>query len=239
MQKGTWVNKLLIWDFDGTLGYREGGAWTASLLEVLDREMPGHGVAFEDLRDHLRVDFPWHAWETPHLHLATADAWWDALYSVLEGAYLGVGIDAARAVAFARKFRGVYLTLDHWWLYDDVFPTLDALSLQGWTHAILSNHVPELDDIVRHVGLDGYITRVFNSAETGYEKPHPRAFQIVLEALSDAETVWMVGDSFHADVEGAESVGIPAIHVRRPRAEARYGCETLAEVEQIVSGGGG
>ncbi|MFO7742923.1 MAG: hypothetical protein R6X31_11480 [Anaerolineae bacterium] len=30
---------------------------------------------------------------------------------------------------------------------------------------------------------------MFNSAETGYEKPHPRAFQLVLEAFPDTEAV--------------------------------------------------
>lgn len=228
------MGEYLIWDFDGTLGYREGGAWTASLLEVLDREMPGHGVTFEALRDHLRPEFPWHTWETPHLHLATADEWWDALYPVLEGGYLGVGIDAERAVAFVREFRNVYLGLDRWRLYDDVLPTLDTLSSLGWTHVILSNHVPELGDIVRHLGLDSRIDRVFNSAEIGYEKPHPRAFEMVLETLPDVEVVWMIGDSFHADVEGAEGMGIPAIQVRRPRPEARYGCEALTDILRII-----
>lgn len=231
--------KYLIWDFDGTLGYREGGAhggraWGTSLLEVLDREMPGHDVTFEMVVSGLRPEFPWHKWQEPHVHLATVDQWWESLYPVLEGGYRGAGIDAGRAAAFARVFRSVYLNLDRWHLYDDVLPTLDDLSLLGWTHVILSNHVPELDDIVAHLELASRVRRVFNSAIIGYEKPHPRAFQIALEALSDAEAVWMIGDNIHADVRGAEKAGIPAILVRRLHPEARYGCETLDEISSIV-----
>jgi len=228
------MNKYLIWDFDGTLGYREGGAWVASLLEVLDREMPGHGVTFAALADVLPRQFPWHVWETPHPHLATAEAWWNALYPVLAEGFRGVGIGASRATALVGAFRGVYLDLDRWRLYADVLPTLDELSSLGWTHVVLSNHVPELQAIVQHVGLASRIATVFNSAHIGYEKPHPRAFQIVLEALPDAEALWMIGDNVHADVQGAERVGLPGILVRRLHPEARYACETLEEVVGVV-----
>ena len=65
------VMKYLIWDFDGTLAYREGQwpAWTQALMEVLDREIPGHGAALEPLRPFLRAGFPWHSPEIHHPHL--------------------------------------------------------------------------------------------------------------------------------------------------------------------------
>ena len=40
---------------------------------------------------------------------------------------------------------------------------------------------------MQHLGLTSRIAYLFNSAETGYEKPHPRAFQIALETLPDVE----------------------------------------------------
>ena len=230
--------KYLLWDFDGTLGHRDGGAWTASLLETLDLALPGHAVTLEQLRPHTRAGFPWHEPDRPHTHLTSAEAWWEALYPVLVRVYRRVGLDESLAQTLARRFRAVYLNLDRWRLSDDVLPTLDALSAQGWTHAILSNHVPELGDIVRHLGLTSRFVRVFNSAETGYEKPNPRAFRIVLETLADVEAVWMIGDSFTADVQGAEAVGVPAILVRRQHPQARYHCETLHEVVAIVQKSG-
>jgi phosphoglycolate phosphatase-like HAD superfamily hydrolase len=45
--------KYLIWDFDGTLAYRE-GMWSGSLIEVLDREMPTHALTSDMLRPYLR-----------------------------------------------------------------------------------------------------------------------------------------------------------------------------------------
>ena len=93
-------------------------------------------------------------------------------------------------------------------------PALHELSSRGWTHLILSNHVPELPEILDNLGLDGSFFRVFNSGEGGNEKPHPQAFNSVLETVVGAEAAWMVGDSLAADVRGAEAVGLPAVLVR-------------------------
>ena len=47
--------KYLIWDFDGTLGYREGILWAATFLEVLDRELAGHPYTLDQIRDRKSV----------------------------------------------------------------------------------------------------------------------------------------------------------------------------------------
>ena len=78
------------------------------------------------------------------------------------------------------------------------------------------------------------VAAVFNSAETGYEKPHPRAFEAVLEAFPSSDTFWMIGDNAHADVAGAEALGIPAILVRQPQQDIERYCEDLIQVAAIV-----
>ena len=232
--------KLLIWDFDGTLGYREGGAWTESLFEVVQREVPGSGVTHEQLRIHTQSGFPWLVPEEPHLHLSTAELWWAALEETFARAYRRVGFEAGQAQALARKVRSTYLNPARWRRFDDVVPVLDALTAAGWTHVILSNHVPELPDILRAVGLTAHFARVFNSADLGYEKPHPRIFELALDEMHVGEIdrragdVWMIGDSYRADVLGAEGVGIRAILVRRRHPDAPLFAGTLAEVPAMV-----
>lgn len=233
--------KLLIWDFDGTLGYRDGGAWTASAFEVVQqvapqRVAPAGPVTYEALQSFMRAEFPWLKPEEPHLELDTADAWWAALAPVFERAYRGVGFAADEARHLASRVRSTYLaTPERWRAFDDVVPVLETLADAGWSHAMLTNHVPELPDIVRWVGLTPYFTRIFNSAEIGYEKPHPCAFQTVMKAMGVPDTCWMIGDSYEADVVGAETVGIPAILVRRPHPKASRYAETLWDVPRIVS----
>lgn len=117
-----------------------------------------------------------------------------------------------------------------WRLYDDAVPALRHLSSRGWTHLILSKHVPELPEILRALGLEARFLRVFDSAESGYEKPHPRAYDDVLETVAGAEAAWMVGDNPEADVRGAEAVGLPAILVRGHERGTRHHCEDLSKV---------
>lgn len=91
-----------------------------------------------------------------------------------------------------------------------------------------------IDQDSHDLGLDGHITQIFNSAQSGYEKPHPRAFDGVLEAVTGADAAWMVGDNPKADVRGAEAVGLPAILVRGPKRGARHHCEDLSGIVDIV-----
>jgi len=226
--------KYLIWDFDGTLAYRQGGMWSATLLEILHQEDPACPISLDQLRPFLQTGFPWHHPDCPHPEIQSAGQWWNALDDIFEKAFLGVGLDAVQAKSMAKKVRLVYPNPTAWRLFEDVLPTLEQLSAQGWTHLILSNHVPELRQIIRCLALDQYIARVFNSADTGYEKPHRQAFLTVLASLKEIEQIWMIGDNPEVDLAGAESVGIPGILVRKAHAQARYYGETLQQIIPII-----
>jgi putative hydrolase of the HAD superfamily len=228
--------RLLIWDFDGTLAHRRGETgWSLLLAEVLDAEEPGHGHSGDTFRPHLRSGFPWHRPEVAHPELCEPDAWWAAVRPVLSQAYEAVGYAPARAVELTDAARSLYVDPKVGWaLFDDTLPALERLSQAGWTHAILSNHVPELRQIVGGLGLDEVVDFVSCSAETGYEKPHEQAYASVLDALRPT-VAWMIGDNVVADVLGAEAVGLPAVLIRRPDARAARYAETLAGVERFVS----
>jgi putative hydrolase of the HAD superfamily len=130
--------------------------------------------------------------------------------------------------------RVVYPQLDRWRLYADTFPVLKRLKDLGWSHILLSNHVPELTRILTHLGLMPYLEAVLNSAETGYEKPNPLVFNLGLEKAGFPARVWMVGDNPVTDVAGAEGAGIPAILVRNQSGGARFTCETLYAAGSII-----
>ena len=227
--------RFFIWDFDGTLGYRA-GRWSSALQAVLQEARPGQGFDGELLSAHLRRGFPWHTPEAPHPELSSPDAWWDALLPVFVGAFEASGLDPSTSEELAGEVRGAYLDPRHWRPFEGAVPALRGLSSRGFTHLILSNHVPELPGILHDLGLDGHITQIFNSAQSGYKKPHPRAFDAVLEAVTGAEAAWIVGDDPEADVRGAEAVGLPAILVRGPKRGARHHCEDLSRIFDIVEG---
>jgi putative hydrolase of the HAD superfamily len=224
---GEAMSRAVLWDFDETLAHRD-GKWVGCLLEVLDEHEPGHAHCADDLRPSLRDGFPWHTPERAHPELAGADAWWAPVEILLAGAYGSVGYGSERAGELARHARSRYGEVG-WAVYDDTIPTLERLREAGWRHVILSNHVPELRVIVERLGLAALIDAVVNSAETGYEKPHPEAFAIARRAAGDPEHLWMVGDNPVADVEGARAAGIPALLVRGTEGS------TLAAAGDVIS----
>jgi putative hydrolase of the HAD superfamily len=227
--------KTLIWDFDGTLGFRD-GMWTGTILQVLDAHVPGHRIGRDDIRPHLQSGFPWHDWQTIRPMNLSPEAWWNRLDSVFVAAFQqGAGLDPDTSVRLAKRVRSLYLDARYWHLFDDVLPCLDALDSAGWTHFILSNHVPELDELIAALGLKTRFAKVFNSAKTGVEKPHPSAFRNVLDASSRAELVVMIGDSMKADIAGARAVGIPAVLVRKCGDTCAYSCEDLNGLPDILA----
>jgi putative hydrolase of the HAD superfamily len=227
------AQQYIVWDFDGTLAERT-GQWSGALAEVLRRARPDSSATAADLRPHLQAGFPWHA---PGIARSrrTADEWWGSLEPVFERAFRqGAGLDAADAARLATMVRLEYTDPGSWRLFDDTLPVLKDLSAEGWAHFVLSNHVPELEDLIDALGLGALVERVFNSARTGYEKPHPEAFRQVSHAIPDGARCVMVGDSFAADVRGAEGVGWPAVLVRRHHPEAKLCCTSLLELSRAL-----
>jgi putative hydrolase of the HAD superfamily len=204
----------VIWDFDGTLARRIGN-WRGAMIEVLDEHHGPHRVTMEQLSPLIHNRFPWDQAEVEHHELSDdPDVWWAPMEAVLADAYRGVG-HADRAEELAGHVRRRFV--DHrysWEVFADTVPALERLSAEGWEHVVLSNHVPELPLLISGLGLEGRFRAVITSALIGYEKPHPEAFRLALEAAGHPEQVWMVGDNPVADVQGAEAVGIPALRVR-------------------------
>jgi len=227
--------KYLIWDFDGTLGYRQGGMWSATLLEIMRQADPECNVSLDQIMPGLHNGFPWHTPNQTHTEIQSSEQWWDALDEVFEQAFLAAGIDRDHARLFTKQVRIAYPDPAAWRLFDDVPAALGRLSSLGWIHLILSNHVPELRQIIQALDLDQHITGLFNSAETGYEKPHRQAFLSMLRTLAQIDSIWMIGDNLEVDIWGAKATGLPGILVRNFHRKARYYCETLTQIPEVLS----
>lgn len=226
--------RFVLWDFDGTLAHRP-GQWSGALLETVARLEPGVVCELSQLRPHMQAGFPWHQPELAHEHLGDAEEWWAEIFPIMEKALSSIGLAPSRAAQVSREARHVYLDPSRWQVFDDAIPALQCLTAAGWSHAILSNHVPELSSLVRALGLGERFVGIYSSASLGFEKPHKMAFHRTLRELGDPEHVWMVGDSYNADIIGAEAVGIPGILVRSNDERARYCCATLDLVVPLIT----
>ncbi len=227
--------RYLVWDFDGTLVQRP-GQWSGTLHKILTEEFPHLPATREDFRPHTSANFPWHAPDTPRIPPHGDDEWWQALHPVFARAFESCGkLCEADAQRLAGRVREAYLRLDERQVFDDTVPALKALTAEGWTHVVLSNHVPELEKLIDALGLAPYFEAVFNSAKTGYEKPHPEAYGRVRAALPRATRLVMVGDNVVADVRGARAFGWPAILVRNPDPDEPNACSSLAALPRTLA----
>ena len=99
-------------------------------------------------------------------------------------------------------------------LYPDTVPVLEELH-GSHRLAIVSNGVNQARTS-RHLGIDRYFDEVIGSLHVGARKPMPEIFHLALAALDvGPEQAVMVGDTWEADVGGAEAVGIKALHIVR------------------------
>jgi len=138
---------------------------------------------------------------------------------------------------YARDLHAQFADADAYTVTEDAIEAF-ALALEGgWRNAVLSNHVPELPDLVQALGLDTYFAATFTSARIGYEKPNPAAFTTALTCLGDPSDRWMIGDKIDVDVRGAQLVGIPAILIGpwRPDERVEHADTLLAAVSLIIA----
>ena len=79
---------------------------------------------------------------------------------------------------------------------------------------IVSNHIPELTDLVQGLDLARHFEAIVSSGVVGYEKPHRRLFEAALRHVRPGETVWMIGDNPDADCRPVCQLGMNAVLVR-------------------------
>lgn len=228
------TDRVIFWDFEGTLAIRR-GRWPAALAAVVEEHAPSVAVPAEKLLPLLSHGFPWRHPEVPHPELSDPDAWWAHMRPTFVRIYCQAGLDPALAERLASEVRASYLRFDQWKLYEDTLPALEALTAAGWRQTVVSNHVPELPQVVRALGLDRFIEEVISSACVGYEKPRPEIYRLALERSKYPGTRWMVGDNPINDVLAAEKAGIPGILVRTKDERAARSFDDLSAVTHFLA----
>lgn len=230
------ARRAVLWDFDGTLALRP-MMWSRELLSAAQEAAPERTVDLEALRPHLRSGFPWHEPQLAHPHLCEPEAWWEHVVGVLSRALQAVGFPPGEADETARRARGKFVDPEPYEIFAETAPVLEHLTARGWEHLVLSNHVPELPQMVEAMGLAHHFRAVLSSANLGYDKPHPEIFRLAREAAGFPEVLWMVGDNPVADYAGAGACGIPAILVRTEATAGERRAADLWQAAEMIEAG--
>ncbi len=121
-------------------------------------------------------------------------------------------------------------------LYDDVVPTLEHLRDAGFKLAIVSNWDTPLDPLTERLGISHYFDTITASHDMRVrsEKPDPHIFNYTLAAVGvSAAEVVHVGDTYEADIVGAEGVGIRPILLDRDNTQAGRWNETIQRLSEL------
>ena len=209
--------------------------WSQAVVDVVNRNFAEVNLVSSDVSKYLASGFFWHTPDTAHLHVTDSMIWWEHHYKIFEHAITNVtNLSGTCVQQILTQIRQEFLDPSSWTVFPEVTCCLSELSSIGWKHIILSNHVPELSDLIENLGLLNSFETIVTSAEIGYEKPNRMAFDWVTRSLPGNSKIWMIGDNYSADVLGANNVKLGAILVRNKNEHAEHFAETLNEVRCIL-----
>ncbi len=115
--------------------------------------------------------------------------------------------------------RAMYsITQENWHVEEDAIPTLHTLKENGFRIGVITNSSDDenTQTLMDKAGIRPYLDWAISSAAFGKRKPHPAIFDAGLRHFGiGAQRAAMVGDTFDADVVGAEQVGMLSIWITR------------------------
>ncbi|MDR0905892.1 MAG: HAD family hydrolase [Oscillospiraceae bacterium] len=228
------MNRAVFWDFDGTLARSE-SLWTGTMHRTLARF--GIDADYETVYAHMHTGFPWHATEDAWTD-AVGYKWWERLFAHFDALYRKLNI-SADTMEINRAVREIVLSTDSYIVYDDAASALQRCAEAGYENYILSNNYPEMEDVIKALGLHGYFKKFAVSGQVGYDKPRRELFEYALNLAGNPQTRYMVGDNPVADIRGGKNAGMTTILVHNDTpCDADFVCGSLNEVAEILCGGG-
>ncbi len=107
-----------------------------------------------------------------------------------------------------------YAAPSAWRLTDATFACMDALREDGAKIGVISNWDTRLRPLMRGLGVLEHIDALVVSGEIGIEKPDRAIFEHAARELGvPVGAIIHVGDDPDADIAGAKSAGVLAVHI--------------------------
>jgi REG-2-like HAD superfamily hydrolase len=120
-------------------------------------------------------------------------------------------------------------------LFPEVRRTLSTLRDHGYRLGVISNWDGNLPEMCQAWGIEPFFDFILASWGLGYAKPHPRIFQeAVRRAAVAPNAILHVGDSYQADVLGAEAAGFSAVWLNRQGEAAPGGCTAITSLDELL-----
>ncbi len=119
-------------------------------------------------------------------------------------------------------------------VFDDVLPFIESCRRIGVPVAFVSNCAENTRPLLQALGLANAVDAIVLSCEVGSAKPSPEIFDHALAALNaDAPSSVLIDDQVEY-CDGAESLGITAVHIRRGAPADTSAVSSLGEVPRLL-----
>ncbi|MEM7085610.1 MAG: YjjG family noncanonical pyrimidine nucleotidase [Bacteroidota bacterium] len=120
-------------------------------------------------------------------------------------------------------------------LFDGAIDVLSYLSEKKYKMHIITNGFEEVQHLkLKNSKIDKFFKTVTTSEEVGVKKPNPLVFERALEKASVlAEHSMMIGDTFEADILGAEAVGMHTLFYNYRREDPPSNYRIINEIPEI------
>lgn len=162
----------------------------------------------------------------------------DCFYERIKRTYHDVGIEMSRkdTEEFVRLYRAYQTEIS---LSEGVEEFLDYCKAHNIFIAILTNGRPK-SQYAKVIALDLHRwfddDHIFISGGIGYQKPDPMAFQYIEKMFSlNPEETWYIGDTYEADVVGADGAGWHTVWFNHRNRERLENCAdvTVRSIEEL------
>ncbi|MFS4467038.1 YjjG family noncanonical pyrimidine nucleotidase [Maribacter sp. 2210JD10-5] len=122
--------------------------------------------------------------------------------------------------------------------YSHLFPNakeiLEYLKPNYRLHIITNGFQEIQEKKLRNSGIHSFFEHVVDSEMAGVKKPNPIIFELALnKANVDPEKALMIGDSLEADILGAQSFGMHALHFLAHGEEPHNHCPIIKQLGEI------
>jgi putative hydrolase of the HAD superfamily len=185
-----------------------GGVLTTPLLSSFVAVQDEIGIATEDLGKAMRAATEKRG-ENPLFEMERGE--------LAEGAFLDLLADALEPLVGHRphlhRFREVYFEALH--PNREMIELMRELKASGLTMALLTNNVREWEPLWRSMlPVDEIFEEIVDSAFVGCRKPEARIYEMTLERIGMRAEDCLFIDDLHPNCEGAEAIGMRAVHFR-------------------------
>ena len=216
-----------LWDFDKNSEF--------ALQHILKEEQLENRVgSFHKFHD-IYVEENARLWQLYGKGILTKDV---LRYKRFEDTLKHFGLDD---VVLAQRMGDAYVELSprQTQLFPNAKETLEELQSIGFQMHIITNGFSEVQYIkLENCGLIHFFDVIVCSEVIGKNKPDPLIFQHALsEAKADSKNSLMIGDDYHADINGAIQSGMHAIlfdPLEKEHSNYEYVIKDLSEVPSLA-----